>query len=94
MDFHPFDGSHRLVVGYYQSERVARLVQEHIQRTHYFEKVGSGFDMKIEIYDERFVEYDSGRCYIKIGKEDHEIRPSCDYLRISNDVIEAIDKWS
>ncbi len=97
LDFQPFDRSHRLFVGYYQSSQTAQIASNYIKETHYNEKIGFGFDMTIESYVGNFIEYQSGKQYIKIGDKHEPILSSCDcdeYIRISKSVNEAIDKWS
>ena len=97
LDFEPFDGSQKLFVGYYQSRQTAQSALDYIMQTHQQKKIGCGFDMNIETYKGKFVQYESGKLYMKISGKDHEVRSSCDgneFTRISKSVNESIDKWS
>lgn len=97
LDFEPFDKSRRLFVGYYQSIQTATLVSHYIMQAHFNQKVGFGFDMRIETYEGKFIEYESGKLYIKSEENNHEIHASCEsneFIRISKCINKAIDLYS
>lgn len=97
LTFEPFDDSHKLYAGYYKTEEVANSVAMFIVNLHGCNKVGSGFDMDIISTSARYVEYESGKSYVKVDGVDREIKSSCEseeYLRLIKTVDEAINKWS
>jgi hypothetical protein len=96
LTFEPFDESHKLYAGYYKTKEVANSVALFIVNLHGCNKVGSGFDMDI-VSAGRYVEYDSGKSFVKVDGVDHEIKSSCEseeYLRLIKTVDESINKWS
>jgi len=97
LDFRPFDRSNRLFVGYYQTRTTALSVSKYIQQIHFNRKIGSGFDIKIETYEGNFIEYESGKQWIKIEGKFHEIQSSCnmnDFLKLSKEINQAIGEKS
>lgn len=97
LNFEPFDRSHMLFAGYYQTKKTAEVFCKYIINMHCKKKIGCGFDMKIERHKGKFIEYESGRQCIKVGKIGHEILSSCDskeFVRISKVVDESIKRWA
>lgn len=95
LKFHPFDGTRKHIVGYYQSEATAQKVMGYIRTAHQAKKVGSGFDMTVESYDGKYVEHRSGKCFLLVGGEHQEVQSRARNLhQVSLGVIEAIGKWS
>lgn len=93
LTFEPFDDSHKLYVGYYKSAKVANEVRQFFNQL----KEGAGFNTWIQPYSDKYVEYDSGKSYVKIDGIDHELKSTCDdkeYLRLIKIVKESIDKRS
>lgn len=96
LTFAPFDRSHELYVGYYKTKKLAESVALFIANMHINQKVGSGFDTQIRSYQERCVEYDSGKSYIKVDNVDQEIKASFEseeHLRLIEKVDEAIKQF-
>ncbi len=97
LTFEPFDDSHKLYVGYYQTSKLAHSVAHFIIQIHQSKKVGCGFDTVINPYLGKYVEYESGKNYINISGMHHEVQSSCDdkeYLRVIKIVNEAIKNWA
>ena len=97
LTFEPFDEFHQLYAGYYKTIEVANAAAFFIINLHSLNKVGCGFNTEILSLSERYVEYDSGKSYIKTGEGDSEVKSSCDhkeYLRLIEIVDAAINKWS
>lgn len=97
LKFEPFDDSHKLFAGYYKTKKVAKAAAMFIINLHSCHKVGFGFHSDIISLEGKYVEYESGKSYIKVDGADREVKDACDvdeYLRLIKAVDQSINKWS